>query len=114
MKIKITENDVKRDILQLLNCYQPYVFMWRQNNQGTYNRKKNSYFFTGLAGVPDIIGFTNTGKFIGIEVKRPCGVQRESQIIFEKNCKAFRGIYILADNIDKVIPILDKIKRGDV
>jgi hypothetical protein len=114
MKLKITENQVKAAITQLLNHYTPYVFMWRQNNQGTWNRKRNSYFFTGMAGVPDLIGFTCRGRFLGIEVKRPGGKQSEMQKIFEKNCLAFGGIYILADDIDKVVPWLEKIKKGEI
>jgi hypothetical protein len=115
MKTKISENDVKKEIMDLLACYKPYLFVWKQNTQGTFNAKKGTYYFHGLAGVPDIIGFTVYGRFIGIEVKAPGKKSNQSsgQKAFQDKCNKFGGIYILADSVDDVLPWLNKIKRGE-
>ena len=45
-------------------------FVWRQNNVGVFDPIKKIYRSnSSKKGVPDIIGITPTGKFIGIEVK---------------------------------------------
>jgi len=116
MKTKISENEVKQSIMDLLSCYKAYVFVWKQNTQGTFNKKSGAYFFHGLAGVPDIIGFTVYGRFIGIEVKAKGkkSNQSEGQKSFQDKCDKFGGIYILADCAEDVIPWLNKIKRGEL
>lgn len=114
-KIKVLENDVKASIINLIQLYSKYMFVWKQNNQGTFNRKLNIYTrFNGLAGVPDIIGMTRTGRFIGIECKRSGakGEQSDNQKTFQANCEKMGGIYILADCIEDCKPTFDKIKRG--
>jgi hypothetical protein len=89
------------------------VFIWRQNTQGTFIRAKNTYAFHGLPGVPDLVGMTYKGQFLGIEVKRTGakGQQRPAQKEFEKKCKAFNGIYILTDDLDDFILQLKAVMK---
>ena len=108
MKIKQNENEVKKDIMGFLKLYPHKIFIWRNNTQGTYIKSKGSYMFHGLKGVPDLIGMTNVGRFIGIETKATGKKQSEDQIKFETECKKMGGIYILADSFDI---FLEEIKK---
>lgn len=61
-------------------------------------------------GIPDIIACYK-GKFIGIELKRTNALneQSEYQKIHEKNIKESGGIYLLTDNLEKVVNLIEHI-----
>ncbi len=93
------ENGLTKAILTYL-AYKG-VFAWRQNNGGVYDPTRKSYRAnSSMAGVPDIIGITRDGRFLGIEVKSKSGRQSDHQKEFEKKCKDNNGIYILARDMD--------------
>lgn len=104
----MSENEVKKQIMRLLNFYPNNIFCWRQNTAGVYNKPKDVYIFHGLKGVPDIIGMTDKGIFIGIEVKAEGKIKNQSeyQKSFQELCEKFGGIYILADNAETAENIL--------
>jgi hypothetical protein len=56
----------------------------------------------GFSGSPDIIGMTPTGRFFGVEIKGPKGVQSDSQVEFEKKTKANCGLYFLVNNTNQI------------
>lgn len=64
-------------------------------------------------GIPDIIACCK-GKFIGIELKRTNALneQSEYQKIHEKNIKESGGIYLLTDNLEKVVDLIEHITEN--
>lgn len=89
MKIKITENDVKKQIMQGLE-YQGWK-VWRINNAGIYSKKTNGYYFHGSAGISDLLAIKND-KMLFIECKRPKGKLSGLQIGF---LNAVNGVKII-------------------
>lgn len=64
-------------------------------------------------GIPDIIACCK-GKFIGIELKRTNALneQSEYQKIHEKNIKESGGIYLLTDDLEKVVDLIERIAEN--
>ena len=59
--------------------------------------RKASAFHAGLAeGSSDLIGLTNTGRFLAVEVKAPKGRIREGQESFLEMVRRLGGIGIIA------------------
>jgi hypothetical protein len=56
-------------------------------------------------GRPDIVGIMpdHTGRFLGIEVKRPGEKQRPDQIEFQSRAEKWRGVYIVATSAKEAI-----------
>lgn len=75
------------------------VFCWR-NNTGSYKTSTGQYVAYGLKGSPDIIGMTQTGRFIGIECKSNTGSLSDDQKNFRDMVLRNDGIYIVARSID--------------
>lgn len=50
---------------------------------------------TSLKGVPDIIGFTDDGRFVGIECKVAPDTLRDEQKVFREALEARQGIYMV-------------------
>lgn len=91
----MTESQIQKQIMAYLKAAG--IYHWRNN---TGRRGGVSY---GLAGSPDIMGMTKSGRFLGIEVKDATGTQKPAQIEFQQNCEATGGLYILARSLDDVI-----------
>lgn len=101
------ESQVQAEILTALK--QLGIFAWRNNNTATYDQRLGIYrSFTGIKGVPDILAILPGGQFCGIEVKANCGVQSSDQILFQKQCEALGGRYILARSVDDVMCLTTK------
>lgn len=88
-----TATDLTRQALEFLlfnGC-----FAWRQNNFGKLGR-------AGVAkkGVPDIIGITRDGRFVGLEIKVGKDRQSEDQKGFEKQIKEKGGVYAVIKQFD--------------
>ena len=96
------ENKLKKEIIKYLTLRGHTV--WRCN-QGRFQGK----YYMGKTGVPDIIGFTREGFFIGVEAKA-AGDQNEEQKNFGNLVEQTqRGIYLIARNLEDVIKSLDNI-----
>lgn len=65
----------------------------------------------GLKGSADILGLTNDGIFMAIEVKTGHAKQSPQQIIFEKNVKKRNAIYLVARSVDDVIIFLTQRQK---
>lgn len=63
------EADVKRQIISFVNLR--YGTVWNNRNVGVYVKATGRYIPSQIHYVPDIIGYTHQGRFIGIEVKQP-------------------------------------------
>jgi hypothetical protein len=88
-------------ILTALGCH-----VWRQNNVSVRGRR-----FVGLKGVPDIVGMTRSGTFIGVEVKGPGDKQSEWQVRFSYRCTDRGAIYICASHSDDILKHKREIER---
>lgn len=89
-----------------------------ENSIKDYLFSKNAYFFKVhgskfmLPGIPDIV-CCYKGKFIGIEVKAPGKLYNQSdyQVIHMDNIRKAGGIYLLTDNLQDVIDLLEDIDK---
>ena len=103
------ENAITNAILTYLNC-QPNTFAWRNNTTGIYDSRKKCYRArTGkynIKGVADILGITDDGRFIAIEVKRPGGRASREQQNYLSRIKALGGIAGIATSVLEAKEIL--------
>ena len=104
------ENSITNAILTYLNC-QPNTFAWRNNTTGIYDSRKKCYRArTGkynIKGVADILGITNDGRFIAIEVKRPGGRASREQQNYLSRIKALGGIAGIAKSVLEAKELLE-------
>lgn len=82
------------------------IRIW-QNSTGSVFKHNRKISF-GLKGSADIIGITNHGKFLAIEVKTGQAEQTSHQKNFQKMIIKFGGIYILARSVQDVYDVLDQ------
>lgn len=87
-------NKLTQEVIKILNARGNFV--WRNNNLATPGRKNNV-----LKGVPDIIGVTKKGMFIGIEIKIE-DKQSEDQKAFEKTVRDLNGFYFIIHNLEEL------------
>jgi hypothetical protein len=87
--------------LWLNHCY-----IWRQNT-GAF--KVNDRFIRyGVPGCADIIGLTQSGRFVAVECKSPEGRLTEQQAAFRDLVVAKNGIYILARSLSDLQARVDE------
>lgn len=92
-KIKITENDVKRQIKDYLSIKGYFHF----------------HIFQGLGsykGIVDRIAVKN-GRVLFIEVKKPGGTLSDEQKEFRTNMKKAGGEYHVVRSLEEIIKILE-------
>lgn len=84
--------------------------VWRNNTGGaTYKGKHKDYHVKfGVAGMPDIIGLTNAGRFIGCEVKVPGKDLAELQAWMRDNLLAMGAVVFKATSYDECLDALKK------
>ena len=100
------ENAVQRACLEYLRLRG--VFCWRSNNNATFDRTRGVFrAFSGMPGVPDIIGILPGGRFLGIECKAKKGKQSDSQMEFEAQCKRLGGVYLLVRDVMELARMMD-------
>ena len=92
MKVKITENDVKRQVKDYLYLKGYFHFPILQ---GLGARK----------GIPDIIAIKNN-RVLFLEIKRPGGKQSEHQKNFQAGIEGHGGRYYIVRSLDDLIKIL--------
>lgn len=121
MKLYEKEKDIVKAILQYINVVYRKGHVWRNNVGATTftspdgNREKKFFVRFAEKGQADIIGYTNEGFFIAIEVKAP-GKKRtitEEQEAFLSGVRQAGGLAILADCLEDVISALDKWKGAE-
>jgi hypothetical protein len=109
---KIPEHLIMLQIIEYLTSRGCYV--WR-NNTGAFVRNyynmregrwKETYFRSGMKGLPDILGIAPDGKFIGIEVKTTTGRTSDEQkrVIAEMANRG--GWAFVARSLDEVKKVL--------
>tara|TARA_R100001480_G_scaffold63449_2_gene75752 strand:+ start:3160 stop:3549 length:390 start_codon:yes stop_codon:yes gene_type:complete len=104
------ETSIQNAILTYLS-YRRDVFVWRNNTTGIYDAKRGRYRSTGkfsIKGVADILGVTNEGQIICLEVKRPGGRTSRDQQNFLSRVKTFGGIAGVVTSVQEVIELFEK------
>lgn len=103
---KVSEKEIQKSILDYLSIKK--IVAWRTNSGLQFSNYKGKEYVTRLAprGTPDIIGFSNDGRFIGIEVKKPGGIVSEEQQYFIDKLNRSGGTGIIAYSLDDVMNIL--------
>lgn len=102
MASKILEKEIQMAICDYLALKK--YFFWRQNTGAILNRKTGNFMSMpkySINGVPDII-LIRGGQFIGLEVKRPKGIQSDSQKEFERLCLKNGASYFIVTSVDDV------------
>lgn len=95
---KTTTQETTLKIIQLLKHYG--AFVWRQNNIPPYDVRSKSYRKMprgSIKGVPDIIGFTNTGKFVAIEIKATGKLSEQQKAFIDVATKSNCLMFVVKD-----------------
>lgn len=104
---KILEKDIQRVICDYLSAKN--IFFWRSNNVPVFSQGR----FRAMPkyspkGLPDIL-CVHSGKFIGIEVKRPKGYTNPKQVVdqknFKENLESNGGFYYTVFSLEDVLSI---------
>lgn len=105
---KTTTNSTTTAILLYLNSIGHFV--WRNNTTGVYDPTKKIFRKPKgqLNGVADIIGMTNLGQFLSIEVKTGKDKQSESQVNFQQLVYNHNGIYLCVKTFDDFLAKFNK------
>lgn len=120
-RLRLTEAQVQEQILSYLNSIG--IYAWRNNSVGVYDpvrkvfrRPKSKY---AINGVSDVLGILPDGRWLAIEVKKPCKNPRSDerlwnmasaeQKLFLENISKNKGLAFVADRLEIVI---DKIKEA--
>jgi hypothetical protein len=104
-KQKVTANALTLQVIYYLRSKGFTV--WRQNNGAVYdpNRKTfRTHAKTSMRGVPDVIGFSPLGGFIGCEIKVGNDRLSPAQEVFLKRLK-------IANNLAFVVRDFDEFKK---
>lgn len=104
-----TETEITRQCLEVLNAQGWCV--WRQNSGGvkaTYKGKDRFFRFHSMPGCSDILGLTDEGKFIAIEVKRPGGKPTLMQQTFIDLVADKGGIALV---VTSAVDLLDQLAK---
>ena len=108
------ETSIQNAILTYLS-YRRDVFVWRNNTTGVYDAKRGRYRSSGkfaIKGVADILGITEEGRFIALEVKRPGGRASADQSNYLSRIKAFGGIAAVVTSVEEVVKVLEEEKHN--
>jgi hypothetical protein len=97
-----TENDIAKQITDWLTYSN---FCWHYvPNKGRFDHGQDKK----TLGAPDIV-ICHRGLYIGVEFKSPKGKQEPAQKEFQQRTERAKGIYVLARDIDDLIPVLQNI-----
>lgn len=112
MKLIASEREIQKTILDYLALKG--INAWRTNSGIQFSTYKDRSYITRLApkGTPDIIGFLNDGRFLGIEVKKLDGKVSDEQNIFINKINKAGGLAFVAYSLDDVIETFKKLKCG--
>ena len=99
-------NDITKVLLaRIRSRWKHEAFAFRVNVT-----KAHSYVKSVPDGTPDILSVIK-GFAVAIEVKGPGDTQRQSQIDWEKEWIAAGGFYLIAEDVDVTMVLLEAIVR---
>jgi hypothetical protein len=107
------ESVIQADILNYL--FWLGVFAWR-NYTGPIVRggggKRVVFCPNPSAGAPDILGVTEKGRLLAIEVKSSSGKLTSEQCFYRERLTTLGAIYITARSLDDVVGKIGEILNG--
>ena len=92
---------LKNEIIELSH-YPDKFWVWRNETGTGLSMDGKRVIRYGAKGTPDIIGFTSSGKFLGIEIKTGGGVQSQIQKNFERISKEFNCYYFVIRDLEEI------------
>lgn len=96
---ELTASQITIEAIKILESR--FCFVWRQNNLAVRGRT-----FTGLKGVPDILGYNKlTGISVFCEVKSKTDKMSEHQINFMTKAKTSGCHCLIATDVDGMVVI---------
>lgn len=98
--MNLSKGEIRKQAIETLEKRGCNV--WPQNNLAVPGRK-----FIGRKGVPDIIGYTKAGLYVGCEVKAKGDTLSKEQLDFLIDLKKCGGIALLA--IEDPVGMVDLI-----
>jgi hypothetical protein len=103
------ESEIQRELLSLARNHPNVSWMDRANSGKV--RVKGSFMQLHAKGTPDIIGFTVSGRFIGIELKRPDTKNNTNndQKVMQELMRISNCVYGIAYDKESLNKILDTI-----
>jgi VRR-NUC domain len=108
IELKTSANVLTKHALKILDLKGFHV--WRQNNGGVYDAKKNCYRAnSSTPGISDIIGFNRkTGQFIACEIKAGKDKLSIEQDVFLKRVNDAGGIGMVVRSVQDLETFLKK------
>lgn len=100
----VKETDIMR--LIQIEATRQNIRLFRYN-VGLFYTKNLIPIRCGTPGVSDLIGFTDTGRFVAVEVKTPAGRLSEEQTAFLLQVQKSNGIAFVAHSVQEFV---DKLK----
>lgn len=91
-----TEHQVRQAFVRRMRAHKFKVMLWPYY-PGPY----------GARFVPDIVGLTNTGRFVAIELKAPGKKPRQGQLTLHQKIMAMGGKVFVVDSED----MIDKVEQ---
>lgn len=103
------ESSIQRELLTIAKKHEQVAWMSRANSGKV--KVKGGFMQLHPKGTPDLIGFTKSGMFIGIELKRPeTKTQlRLEQEAFQETMKDSNCIHGVAYDKESMLQILNSI-----
>ncbi len=86
------------------------ILCWRSNNAAVRRKDRAGrewYQFSGLRGVPDILGVLPGGRLLAVECKRPGGKPTPEQDAFLQAVRAAGGLALLVDDVRQLAEALE-------
>jgi len=113
--IDLHERDILKPCLEAL-FYRYGVTVWR-NHAGkvelaSRGRARPYWMQLGAAGSPDIVGFLDDGRFLGIEIKTRTGKERADQLAMRTKVETAGGVWIVARSVDEMLAALLAAQGG--
>ena len=108
-KIEASEKEIQNTIIEWLNAKR--IFCYRQNSGSFIDKAKHYYKFASIDGLPDIVVIVR-GRYIGLEVKRKGGKQRDSQIETERAIKNAGGNYFTVYSLEEAMASIESTQKN--
>ena len=99
---KKSELEIEKEIVKHL--FQSKIEHWKMKIKGELQSVGNNKYVlkqSDNSGFPDILCCCK-GKFVGIEVKKPGGLQSVKQISAEKRIKSAGGLYFIVTSVSEL------------
>ena len=104
-RLILTESQVLRTCLELLQHHPKVALAWR-TNAGGFTNSGGQYVKFGFKGQPDLMAVVRGGKFLACETKATGKHATEAQRLFLLNVVDAGGYAVCVDNPDLLIRFL--------